>query len=85
MDSSAGSFESKPKLNKFQQKLEEFRLIGQDPVMMIALIFSAIFVLVFVFLPIFRTIGRGFYTDAGQFDLTNFNEEIGRASCRERV
>lgn len=72
MDSSAGSFESKPKLNKFQQKLEEFRLIGQDPVMMIALIFSAIFVLVFVFLPIFRTIGRGFYTDAGQFDLTNF-------------
>lgn len=72
MNSSDGTIETKPKFNKFTQKIEEFRLIGQDPIMMIALIFSAIFVLVFIFLPIFRTIGRGFFTESGQFDLTNF-------------
>lgn len=72
MNSSDETIETKPKFNKFTQKIEEFRLIGQDPIMMIALVFSAIFVLVFVFMPIFRTIGRGFFTDAGQFDLTNF-------------
>lgn len=64
--------DKQPKLNKFLQKIEEIRLIGQDPILMISLLFSAIFVIVFVFLPIFRTIGRGFFTDAGQFDLTHF-------------
>ncbi len=78
MNLSDGTIETKPRLNKFRQKIEEFRLIGQDPIMMIALIFSAIFVLVFVFLPIFRTIGRGFFTDAGQFDLTNFARYFDR-------
>ena len=78
MNLSDGTIETKPRLNKFRQKIEEFRLIGQDPIMMIALIFSAIFVLVFVFLPIFRTIGRDFFTDAGQFDLTNFARYFDR-------
>ena len=67
-----GNDPKKPRFAKIRHLFHEFGLISQDPILMIALIFSAIFLIIFIFFPIFRTIQRGFVSDTGQTDLTNF-------------
>ena len=62
------------KANKggLKQRINEIALIARDPILMTALIFSVIFLIVFVFYPIIRTCMRGFVTKDGVFDLTEF-------------
>ena len=55
-----------------KNRISEFALISRDPILMTALIFSFLFLIVFVFYPIIRTCIRGFYTKDGIFDLTEF-------------
>lgn len=66
-----------PKTPKVQvagvrRRFEEFSLIFRDPVLFMSLLFSGIFIFVFVLLPIFRTVWGGFFSDEGTFDLTYF-------------
>ncbi len=53
-------------------RIREISLIARDPILMIALIFSFIFLIIFIFYPIMRTVIRGFVADNGQADLTQF-------------
>ncbi len=55
-----------------QRRYREFVLIAQDPVLFISLMLCSIFLLVFIFYPIFQTISNGFFNTTGQFDLTYF-------------
>ncbi|MCD4738737.1 MAG: hypothetical protein K8R89_05695, partial [Anaerolineae bacterium] len=55
-----------------QRRYREFVLIAQDPVLFISLMLCSIFLLVFIFYPIFQTISNGFFNPTGQFDLTYF-------------
>ena len=55
-----------------KRRFNEIALIARDPILMTALIFSFIFLIVFVFYPIIRTCMRGFVTKDGVFDLTEF-------------
>ena len=67
--------ESIPKKSKFEgfiRRIREIGLIARDPILMIALIFSFIFLIIFIFYPILRTVVRGFVSDTGQADLTQF-------------
>lgn len=68
------TIKSKPKTkqNGLKRRFSEIALISRDPILMTALIFSFIFLIVFVFYPIIRTCIRGFYTKDGIFDLTEF-------------
>ncbi len=43
----------------------EFLLIFRDPVLFMSLLVSGIFILVFVILPIFRTVSGGFFNERG--------------------
>jgi iron(III) transport system permease protein len=66
-----------PKSSKVQfvgarRRLQEFSLIFRDPVLFMSLLFSGIFIFVFVLLPIIRTIAGGFFSDEGALDLTYF-------------
>ena len=54
------------------RQIREIGLIARDPILMIALIFSFIFLIIFIFYPILRTVIRGFVSDTGQTDLTQF-------------
>lgn len=62
----------KTKEGGLKRRFNEFALISRDPILMTALIFSFIFLIVFVFYPIIRTCIRGFVTKDGIFDLTEF-------------
>lgn len=55
-----------------RRRLEEFTLIFRDPVLFMSLLFSGIFIFVFVLLPILRTVSGGFFSDEGTLDLTYF-------------
>jgi iron(III) transport system permease protein len=66
-----------PKSSKVQfvgarRRLQEFSLIFRDPVLFMSLLFSGIFIFVFVLLPILRTISGGFFSDEGTLDLSYF-------------
>jgi iron(III) transport system permease protein len=55
-----------------KRRFREFLLIFRDPVLFMSLLVSGIFILVFVILPIFRTISGGFFNKEGLWDLTYF-------------
>src|SRR6185503_18928222 len=55
-----------------RRRFQEFSLIFRDPVLFMSLLFSGIFIFVFVLLPILRTISGGFLSEEGHLDLTYF-------------
>ncbi len=55
-----------------QRRFREFALIFRDPVLFMSLLFSGIFIFVFVVLPIFKTVSGGFFAKDGSWDLTYF-------------
>ena len=66
-----------PKSSKVQfvgvrRRFEEFSLIFRDPVLFMSLLFSGIFIFVFVLLPILRTISGSFFSEEGNLDLSYF-------------
>jgi iron(III) transport system permease protein len=54
------------------RRFQEFSLIFRDPVLFMSLLFSGIFIFVFVVLPILRTIWGGFFSEEGTLDFTYF-------------
>ncbi|OJX43953.1 MAG: hypothetical protein BGO78_03040 [Chloroflexi bacterium 44-23] len=65
--------EGQPKgLNNLRRRIREFSLIGRDPVLSISLIFSGIFIFVFVIFPLYRSIVGGFFNSDGAWDVTYF-------------
>jgi iron(III) transport system permease protein len=66
-----------PKSPKLQfigarRRFREFSIIFRDPVLFMSLLFSGIFIFVFVLLPILRTISGGFFSSEGTLDLAYF-------------
>lgn len=55
-----------------RRRIQEFSLIFRDPVLFMSLLFSGIFIFVFVILPILRTVAGGFVSDEGTLDFTYF-------------
>jgi iron(III) transport system permease protein len=60
------------KFTGMSRRFREFGLIFRDPVLFMSLLFSGLFILVFVVLPIFRTVSGGFFSKDGAWDLTYF-------------
>jgi iron(III) transport system permease protein len=56
-----------------KRRFQEFSLIFRDPVLFMSLLFSGIFIFVFVLLPIIRTVYGGFFAQEGSWDLTYFS------------
>ena len=54
------------------RRYREFTLMARDPVLFISLLFSGIFLFVFVFYPLFRTSINGFFNNDDQFSLVFF-------------
>jgi iron(III) transport system permease protein len=54
------------------RRYREFALIARDPVLFMSLLFCGIFLLIFVFFPLARSIGNGFFNKEGLFDLKYF-------------
>lgn len=66
-----------PKSPKMQfvgvrRRFKEFSIIFRDPVLFMSLLFSGIFIFLFVLLPILRTIAGGFISREGALDLSYF-------------
>src|SRR5919109_4867831 len=66
-----------PKSSKVQfvdarRRFREFSLIFRDPVLFMSLLFSGIFIFIFVVLPILRTISGGFISEEGTLNFTYF-------------
>jgi iron(III) transport system permease protein len=66
-----------PKSSKMQfvgvrRRFEEFSLIFRDPVLFMSLLFSGIFIFIFVLLPLLRTVSGGFLSEEGRLDFTYF-------------
>src|SRR5688572_32698682 len=66
-----------PKSPKLQfigvkRRFQEFSIIFRDPVLFMSLLFSGIFIFVFVLLPLLRTISGGFISEEGNLDLSYF-------------
>src|SRR5687768_5771092 len=66
-----------PKSPKLQfigikRRFQEFSLIFRDPVLFMSLLFSGIFIFIFVLLPILRTVSGAFISGEGNLDLTYF-------------
>ncbi|HJR78771.1 MAG TPA: iron ABC transporter permease [Anaerolineales bacterium] len=55
-----------------RRRFQEFSLIFRDPVLFMSLLFSGIFIFVFVILPILRTVSGGFISEEGTLDLSYF-------------
>lgn len=58
------------------RRYREFALIARDPVLLIGLMIAGIFIVVLVFFPISKVIGRGFVDDSGAFSLKFFARYI---------
>lgn len=58
MTVNSDSIPPKTRFQGIKRRIHEFGLIAQDPILMIALIFSIIILTIFIFFPIFRTIIR---------------------------
>ncbi|RIK29119.1 MAG: hypothetical protein DCC56_13530 [Anaerolineae bacterium] len=69
---SALSKSSKPLSAGIRRRLQEFSLMSRDPVLFMSLLFSGIFIFVFVLLPISRTVSGGFISEEGSLDFTYF-------------
>ena len=63
---------SKVRFVGVRRRFQEFSLILRDPVLFMSLLFSGIFIFVFVLLPILRTISGGFLSEEGNLDLSYF-------------
>ncbi len=61
-----------PAFKGLLRRYREFSLISKDPVLFFSLLFSAIFLLVFVIFPIYKATVNGFFNKAGQIDLQYF-------------
>ncbi|HEX5838265.1 MAG TPA: iron ABC transporter permease [Anaerolineales bacterium] len=66
-----------PKSPKMQfvgvrRRFQEFSIIFRDPVLFMSLLFSGIFIFIFVLVPILRTIAGGFFSGEGTLDLSYF-------------
>ena len=55
-----------------KRRFREFSIIFRDPVLFMSLLFSGIFIFIFVLLPIMRTVSGGFFAKDGTWDLTYF-------------
>src|SRR3990170_7591175 len=55
------------------RRYREYALISRDPVLFMSLLFSGIFIAVFVVVPLFRTISGGFFNAEGAWDLSYFS------------
>ena len=55
-----------------KRRFQEFSIIFRDPVLFMSLLFSGIFIFIFVLLPIIRTVSGGFFAADGTWDLTYF-------------
>lgn len=62
----------KMQLVGIRRRFQEFSIIFRDPVLFMSLLFSGIFIFIFVLLPILRTIAGGFFSSEGTLDLTYF-------------
>ena len=60
------------RLPKLLQRYREFALIARDPVLFMGLLFVGIFLLVFIFFPLFQATINGFFNKLGQLDLQYF-------------
>ncbi len=58
------------------RRWQEFRLIGQDPVLAVGLIVVVTFVSLFVALPLLRVVWQGFFDATGAFSLAYFAQLI---------
>ncbi|MFQ3620842.1 MAG: iron ABC transporter permease [Spirochaetales bacterium] len=56
-----------------KRRLQEFSLIGRDPVLALSLLMSSLFIFAFIVFPIIRTVWGGFFNPAGEFSLTYFS------------
>jgi iron(III) transport system permease protein len=54
------------------RRYREFSIISRDPVLFMSLLFSGIFIFVFVAFPIYQAVVGGFFNKEGAFDLTYF-------------
>ncbi|HVF25049.1 MAG TPA: iron ABC transporter permease [Anaerolineales bacterium] len=63
---------SKVQFVGFKRRFQEFSIIFRDPVLFMSLLFSGIFIFIFVLLPIIRTVSGGFFAKDGTWDLTYF-------------
>ncbi|MDQ2692611.1 MAG: iron ABC transporter permease [Chloroflexota bacterium] len=55
-----------------RRRFQEFSLIFRDPVLFMSLLFSGIFIFVFVILPLVRTVSGGFISEDGTLDFSYF-------------
>lgn len=55
-----------------KRRIQEFSLIGRDPVLALSLIISSLFLFAFIVFPIAQTVWSGFFNKDGQFSLTYF-------------
>ncbi|MGB8251660.1 MAG: hypothetical protein WCF08_00465, partial [Anaerolineaceae bacterium] len=61
-----------PRQSGLTRRYREFALILRDPVLFMSLLFSGIFIFIFVFVPLYKTISGGFFSKDGAWDLTYF-------------
>ncbi len=54
------------------RRYKEFLLIANDPVLLMSMLFAGIFLIVFIFYPIYRATISGFVNKSGQIDLQYF-------------
>ena len=59
------------------RRYREFALTSRDPVLFIGLLFSGIFLFVFVFYPLLRTSANGFSDASGRLSLEYFGRYFG--------
>ncbi len=59
-------------LKGLARRYREFALISRDPVLFISLLFCGLFLFIFVFFPLARSISGGFLSKEGSFDLSYF-------------
>jgi iron(III) transport system permease protein len=68
----AGTSSAQPRLSSVNRWLKEYQLILRDPVLFMSLLFSGIFIFVFVIVPLYQAIYGGFFNKEGAWDLTYF-------------
>ena len=56
----------------WKRRYREFAQIASDPVLFMSLLFSGIFLIIFIFYPIYRATVSGFFDKSGQIDLQYF-------------
>ncbi len=54
------------------RRYREFALLSRDPALLISLLFCSLFLLIFVFFPLWQAISGGFFSKEGLFDLKYF-------------